>query len=213
MNRPFALVAGLLAIAPLAAGAQTGSGTQTFGKSADTDRNVPPAEQPEIAQGKRADTAMTADRLLRTLHRIDREEIEAGQLAQKKGGSAQVKDYGSMLVQDHTNAEQQVQTVADEMHVDLTNTKELTQADYQHVRMHRAQMERLQRLSGKAFDQTFAQLMSAAHQRAIDLVKSSDVQAKGNLKDLVGTLLPELQKHKDVADQILAGSRNTASAK
>jgi putative membrane protein len=236
MTRHLAIFAGLLAITPVAARAQSGSSSSETTKGATTggDRADPRANPPSgynsdrptstgtdlqnarasgMQEGKRADKTMTDDQVLHALHHIDQEEIKAGQLAEQKGSSQQVKDYGRMLVQDHQKADKQVMQVAQKMHVDLTNTKSMPQHMRAKSEVHQNKMEQLQRMTGKQFDQGFAQLMSNGHQEAIDLVKNAQANAKGDMKNLLDTLLPDLQKHKDVADQILSSSGNTASAK
>jgi putative membrane protein len=135
-------------------------------------------------------------------------------MAEQKGSTKQVKDYGRMLVQDHEKADEQVRQVADEMHVELRIDKDdRPQTVLEHDQEQQRKMEQLQRLSGKVFDLTFAQLMSNGHQHAIDIVKNAEPTRRGDLKNLLDTLLPVLQKHKDVADQILRTVGNTASAK
>jgi putative membrane protein len=236
MTRYLALVAGLLAIAPVAARAQSSSdttqstkGTTTGGDRADPRANPPSgynsdkpvstgtdlqnAKASGMQEGKRSDRMMTDDQVLHALHHIDQEEIKGGNLAEQKGSTQQVKDYGRTLVQDHQKADKQVMQVAQKMHVDLTDTKNMPQTMREKSQVHQNKMEQLQGLSGKQFDQGFAQLMSNGHQEAIDMVKNAQANAKGDMKSLLDTLLPDLQKHKDVADQILSSSRNTASSK
>jgi putative membrane protein len=236
MTRHLAIIAGILAIAPVAARAQSSStttqttkGTTTGGDRADPRANPPSgynsdkpastgtdlqnARASGMHEGKRGDKTMTEDQVLHALHHIDQEEIKAGQMAEQKGSTQQVKDYGRMLVQDHQKADKQLMQVAQKMHVDLTNPKNLPQSMHEKSEVHQSKMQQLQRLNGKQFDQGFAQLMSNGHQEAIDMVKNAQANATGETKKLLDQLLPDLQKHKDVADQILSSSGNTASAK
>jgi putative membrane protein len=212
MTRHLALFAGLLAIAPVAARAQSQSGTQSLGKSTTVDRSTTPTGT-SMRENRAANMHLTEDQLLAQLHKINQQEIMAGQLAEKKGSSSQVKDYGRMLVQDHEKADKQVKEVADKAHVSLTSTANLPQALQEQDKVNQSKMQQVQRLSGKEFDKAFAQVMSNGHQEAIDMVKNAEANAKGDLKNLLDTLVPELQKHKDVADQILSSSGNTASSK
>jgi putative membrane protein len=234
MTRHLALFAGLLAITPVAARAQSSSDTHSKGTTTGGDRADPRANPPSgynsdkptstgtdlqnakssgMQEGKRSDRTMTDDQLLHALHHIDQEEIKAGNMAEEKGSSQQVKDYGRMLVQDHQKADKQVMQIAQKMHVDLSNTKDVPQKVHEQKEVHQNKMQQLQRLTGKQFDQGFAQLMSNGHQEAIQMVKNAQANAKGDMKNLLDQLLPDLQKHKDVADQILSSTANTASAK
>ena len=241
MNR--ALLAAALAMAPAAARAQsnTTTGSTTQGTSADrgqttsADRADPRANPPSGTsadkpadksdrmnvdrertarsdEGKRSDKALTDEQLLRLLHHENEEEIKAGQLAQQKGSSPAVKDYGLMLVNDHTKADKQVQQVAAKMHVDLSK-HEMDAKHMEEMKVHQSKMDQIRKMTGKEFDRAFAQAMSADHQHLIDTVKATQPNAKGDMKTLIDGLMPELQKHKDVADQIASSVRDTASVK
>ncbi len=229
MTRHLAIIAGIVAIAPVAARAQSSSTTQTT-KTTASDRADPRANPPNtqsttvdqnttgthsaaMSSNEAGTKAMTNDQLLQQLHKIDQQEIMAGQLAEKKGSTQPVKDYGRMLVQDHEKADKQVMQVAQKEHVSLTAKNDLPQTVREKDRVNKEKMEQVQRMSGKEFDRAFAQVMSNGHQEAIDMVKNAQANAKGDMKNLLDQLLPDLQKHKDVADQILSSTGNTASAK
>src|SRR3982074_2096216 len=46
-------------------------------------------------------------------------EVEAGKLAQEKGSSQEVKDFGAMMVKDHTAANDKLKSIASSENVDL----------------------------------------------------------------------------------------------
>jgi len=158
------------------------------------------------------DKKLTDDKVLRKLHHIDQEEIQAGQLAQQKGTTGDVKDYGATLVRDHTKADQDVKTLASKMNVDLEATKnDARHREKQQVMQNK--MDQLQKMSGKEFDRAFAQMMVNGHREAIEMVKTARADAKPELKSFLERLLPTLQKHEDTANDILNKSGNTASVK
>jgi putative membrane protein len=239
MTKTPALLAAILAIAPLAARAQTSStssstGTAAPGQTTKADRADPRANPPSNPsadkpadtttdqtdriraarkdEGTRSDKMMTDEQVLAKLHHVNQEEIKAGQLAQKNGSTQQVKDYGQMLVTDHQKADKQVQQVATKMHVELSS-QNLDQQQMEKMKVHQNKLEQLRAMKGKEFDRGFAQMMSNGHQEVIDMVKNAQANAKSDMKTLLDGLLPDLQKHKDVADQILSSTRSTASAK
>ena len=74
-------------------------------------------------------------------------------------------------------------------------------------------MDQLQKMSGKDFDRGFAQMMVNGHREAIEMVKNARGDAKPELKSFFEKLLPVLQKHEDMANDILSKTRDTASAK
>ena len=53
------------------------------------------------------------------LHQVNRMEIEAGRLAQLRSVTRAVRDYGRMLVVDHTRADGKLRALAQRSHVDL----------------------------------------------------------------------------------------------
>ena len=63
--------------------------------------------------------ALSDDIVLRQIHRTNLEEIRMGQLAQRNGSSAQVKQYGAQLVRDHKAADQKVVALAKQLRIAL----------------------------------------------------------------------------------------------
>jgi putative membrane protein len=158
------------------------------------------------------DKKLTDDRVLRKLHHINQEEIKAGQLAQQKGTTPDVKDYGATLVRDHTKGDQDVKALASKMNVDL----EMMKNDARHQekqQVHQNKMDQLQKMSGKDFDRGFAQMMVNGHREAIEMVKDARGNAKPELKSMLDRTLPVLQKHEDMANDILNKAGNTASSR
>jgi putative membrane protein len=188
--------------------------TRTTATKADqTDPAQPPSQAQKMDHGSMDhDKKLTDDQVLRKLHHINQEEIQAGQLAQQKGTTRDVKDYGATLVRDHTKGDQDVKTLASKMNVDLEAVKN----DARHQQKQQVmqdKMDQLQKMSGKDFDRGFAQMMVNGHREAIEMVKTARADAKPELKSFLERLLPVLQKHEDVANDILNKSGNTASTK
>ena len=151
--------------------------------------------------------------VLQKLHHTNQEEIKAGQLAQQKSSSSDVKQYGAMLVKDHTKADQDVTALASKINVDLKAMK--MHAEHpEKKQVHENKMDQLQKMTGKDFDRAFAQMMVNGHREAIEMVKDarSTVQ-NAEVKSLLEQLLPTLQKHEDMANDILNKAGNTASTK
>lgn len=168
----------------------------------------------------RTSMKLTDDKVLRKLHHVNMEEVQAGQLAQQKGASKDVKDYGAMLVRDHQKADQDVKAVASKLNIDLDAKKMdadrqmKSDADHQakrEAKQHR--MDELQKLTGRDFDRAFAQMMVNGHREVIEMAKSARNDVKPEVKDLLDKLLPVLQRHEDKANDILNKLGNTATAK
>ena len=106
--------------------------------------------------------------MLGSLHEADQKEIQAGEIAQKNGKSKAVKDYGRMLVQDHTAADQKVAELARRENVDLVASTPAPGPNDMGTMA-----------TGPDFDQKFAQEMLDDHRKAIAAV----TEARDNTAD------------------------------
>ena len=85
--------------------------------------------------------------------------------------------------------------------------------DHDKMKMHQAKMDEMQKMSGKDFDQAFLTMMVNGHDHVIDMVKNAQSNAKGDMKDMLDRMLPTLERHKDMAQDLIKKSGNTASAR
>jgi len=227
------LLAAALALVPAFARADdakksdtTSSSMQTSDTRTKTDKDVTRADQTDTRQQApgqmdHASMKLTDDKVLRKLHHANMEEVKAGQLAQQKGASKDVKDYGAMLVRDHQKADQDVKAVASKLNIDVETMKMgadkqmKSDADHQSEREAKQhQMDQLQQLTGRDFDRAFLQMMVNGHREVIEMVKTArNGDVKPEVKDLLDKLLPALQRHEDKANEILNKVNDTASAK
>jgi putative membrane protein len=146
---------------------------------------------------------MTEDaRIIAKLHHINQMEVDAGKLAEDKGQAKAVRDYGARLVRDHQSADKKIVAYADKNGIDANamppagNDQEAKDMD---------KMDRLRNLTGAEFDRTFASTMLEGHQKAIDLVQSArDTVTDGQLKGMLGQLLPTLEKHRQIAQNLVS---------
>jgi len=135
------LLAAALALAPLASRADDKKPvTNTDPTTADTpsqrmnrDSTLMKSGDSTMNKGQ-----MTDQMVLRHLHHANLEEIKAGQMAQSKASSPQVKDYARTLVSDHQQADKQVLAMADKMHVDM---KKMDMSDMDHSGMDHSKMD------------------------------------------------------------------------
>jgi putative membrane protein len=124
----------------------------------------------------------------------DNAEIKAGEAAEMMGSTQAVKDYGKMLVSDHTKAKDQASQVAMALNVPIP-TGTPPDAD-QELKMATS-------MSGKGFDKDFLAAMVKDHQKAIDMFQeeagSSD---PAQVTDLAKQSLPTLKKHLEKAQSL-----------
>jgi putative membrane protein len=132
---------------------------------------------------------------LKTAIGIDLAEIDVGNLAQKNGGSDMVKQFGSMLVADHTKDRDAVMALAKKMSVEIPNAPSTDdQATY----------KRLSALSGADFDKAFGDAMAKGHKAAIALYTDKSGDQGSSLASYAKDTIPTLQKHLDEATKISA---------
>jgi putative membrane protein len=126
-------------------------------------------------------------------------DIETGSLAAERGASAEVRDFGAMLVRDHKMVREQGRDLAKRLGVTPTPP-----ANDQTAKDHAAAMTRLRGLHGSAFDHAFLQHEVAFHKTVLDAVTSTLLPAIKNpeLKDLVVKVAPAFQAHMLAAENL-----------
>ena len=127
-------------------------------------------------------------------------DIETGALAEKKGTTKDIRDFGAMLARDHKNVRQQGRDLAKKLGVTPTPPK-----DDDSMKSHAAIMKRLGGLSGKEFDKAFLQNEVGYHDAVIGAVTKTLLPAIQNaeLKDLVTKVAPAFVAHRDAAKNLL----------
>src|SRR5215813_3021974 len=143
-----------------------------------------------LAQSKPVDKA--SQKFISSAIQGDMAEVDFGNLAQEKGRSDAVKQYGAMLVKDHGDHKIKAEQVATELGVTPpTGSGVGAKATYAKLKI----------LSGATFDRSFAKSMVKDHQEDIKEYKkeTSKNDAAGQLaKDT----LPILQKHLQAAQAL-----------
>ena len=209
------LLAGAIALIPALARADD---TKQAQQPTSTDRSgaqLPPSQTAptENRAMDHGSKQLTDSQVLMKLHHINQEEIEVGQIAQKNGSTRDAKDFGATLLRDHTKGDQDVKTMASKMNVDL-EAKKADAVHQEKQQVMKDKMDQLKKMTGKDFDRAFAQMMVNGHHQAIEMVKDArGTVQNAELKSMLDRLLPTLQKHEDVANDILNKAGNTASTR
>ena len=81
-------------------------------------------------------------------------EVELGQLAEQKALNPAVKDFGAMMIKDHTAANQKLKALAASEQVSLPDSPSM---------MQKASKAKLSMLSGDSFDKAYVQAMIDDH--------------------------------------------------
>jgi putative membrane protein len=119
-------------------------------------------------------------------------EVEVGKLAESKGASKVVKDFGKHLVQDHSKANDELKAIALSKSISLPEAlSEKNQKKY----------DKLNEKSGAEFDKEFIDLMVSDHKDDIDLFeKEADKGNDPELKNFAAGKLPTLKHHLQMAE-------------
>lgn len=123
-------------------------------------------------------------------------DIETGQLAVEKGSTKEVRDFGAMLVRDHTAVRQQGRDLAAKLGVTPTPP-----ADNSSAQAHADAMASLSALSGVEFDKAFLDHEVAFHQAVIDAINATLMPAIQNaeVRQLVTDVAPAFEAHRAAA--------------
>jgi putative membrane protein len=132
-------------------------------------------------------------------------EVEAGTLAQEKGSSAAVKDFGAMMVKDHTAANDKLKSIAAGENVDLPSGTSVKD---------KATKAKLEVLSGDAFDKAYIKNQVAAHRQAVALFRKESASGQdAQAKAFAASTLPKLKSHLTKIDEIAAQAGVTTKSK
>lgn len=138
---------------------------------------------------------MTDQQFVDFAAQTDMIEANLGQLAQDSAERQDVKDYGKMLANDHTNDFQQLTAAAQQANLTVP-----TSIDEQH---NKAIIGPYQKLKGAAFDHKYIADMIAGHTKAIEVYKKAAADAENPaIKTYAAAALPVLQKHLDGAKEL-----------
>lgn len=144
---------------------------------------------------------------LQRLHHANKTEIELGQLAQQKATDNNVKQYGQMMVTDHTKADQQLQAYAQKKGIQLSDDEPGAANDTERAVMDadKAAKAKLQAMQGLAFQYAYLTHMVGDHDMDISKAAAGMEQFKGNpeLTRLLQQLSPVLTRHREKAYDLL----------
>jgi putative membrane protein len=129
-------------------------------------------------------------------------EVKLGQLAGEKGGSAEVKELGSMMVTDHGKANEELKTLASAKGVEVP-------ADLD--KKHQATYDKLAKLSGAEFDKAYAAEMVKGHKKAVGEFEKAAKSKDAEVKAFADKTLPTLRHHLEKA-QSLSGAQGAEKA-
>ena len=139
---------------------------------------------PALAQAK----ANVADQaFMKMAAQADMTEAHIGQMAANQASQSQVKDFGQKLIHDHTDAYEQLATLAAKTGSSIPkgiNVRKISA------------VEQLMKLKGKQFDHQFVLEEIRDHQKAIADFKRETHRGKDpDIKAYASKMIPALEEH------------------
>jgi len=121
-------------------------------------------------------------------------EVALGNIANNNAANDKVKEFGQMMIKDHTTAGEQLKKIAVSRNIILPDS--LSKESKKHV-------ADMQKKKGKDFDKAYINMMIEGHQKV--LKEFEDIQSKGSdneLKAFVSQTIPIIKGHLDSAKSI-----------
>lgn len=183
-TRLFLTAAATLALAACSGGNDTAEADRAAADTAtaSADSSAPAAPAAMNPQGF-VDAASASDMF----------EIEAGKLAQSMGKSQGVKDFGAMMVKDHTKSSADLKAAAGQSE-GVTVAPRLTAKQQSDLDALKA--------AGDSFDRTYKNQQIAAHTQALSLLQGQASGGTGPLKDFAAKTAPVVEGHLGEARQL-----------
>jgi len=146
-----------------------------------------------------ASATLTDPNIVAILDQANAADSARGRLAETKGTSADVKNFGRLMVGEHHALRQQGQQLAKKLNV----TPQPPPNDQSEAQA-KTEMDSLNAMpKGKAWDKAYIDYEVNYHQQVLQTAtKALDAAQNQELKDLIKKAAPVLQKHLDRAKEI-----------
>lgn len=121
-------------------------------------------------------------------------EVQLGQMAEQNAKSQRVKDFGTMMVTDHSQANEELKGIA------TANNITLPTALPPDLQKH---YDAMSKMKGDAFDKHYIDMMVDDHKKDIgEFQEEANSTTNDAFKSFAAKTLPTLQKHLDSAQAI-----------
>jgi len=134
-------------------------------------------------------------------------EVKMGELAQEKGTTDAVRDFGKKMVEDHTQANDKLKEVASQQNIKLP-----AKLDKHDQRVY----DKLSQLSGEQFDRAYARDMVRDHKNDVAAFQQEANSGQNDqIKGFASQTLPTLQEHLKLAQQMqkeIANPQNSSNS-
>lgn len=194
-----ALAVCALTLSTLPAGAQGVSGSSAGGTgTASGAAGVTSSGTPRVAGNSASGTGAMVSRddskMMTDLAHANIAEIETGKLALEKSQNEQVRKFAQHMIDEHTSALKELQTLAQAKGVTLPDGTDLK---------HKTMATALKVMSGNSFDTQYMKRAGVGdHQQTIELLQKTQKNAKDpELKAMATKMLPTVREHLKMAQE------------
>jgi putative membrane protein len=119
-------------------------------------------------------------------------EVELGELAGEQAESEAVKQFGARMMQDHSKAQEQLQSAAQEAGIELPSGLD---------EKGKATRDELAAKSGSAFDRAYMEEMVKDHEKDVELYEKQAEDGEGPVQAYAEATLPTLREHHELAQE------------
>ena len=120
-------------------------------------------------------------------------EVRLGNLAQENGSNPRVKEFGAMMIKDHTDATNQLKNIAHSLNVQVSD---ILMKEHQH------HVDNLSKKKGISFDKAYMSMMVNDHKKDIKEFEKASKNSNTAISNFASQTLPVLNKHLDSAQAI-----------
>jgi putative membrane protein len=114
-------------------------------------------------------------------------EIRLGRMAQERGSSQEVKDFGHHMIEEHTKAQESLKNMAEKVSFEDS---------FKIDAKHQAVINKLSKLRGAAFDRAYAMEMVKGHKAAVKMFEARANSGRGtDVRAWAASMAPDLRKH------------------
>jgi len=126
-------------------------------------------------------------------------EVELGKIAEQRATNRLVKNFGAMMVKDHSKANDKLQALAKAKNINLPDAPNA--GDQQTI-------DKLIKLSGRDFDKAYISDMIDDHKNDIKEFKYASKNCNDpDIKHFAAKILPILQNHLDAINEVRANMK------
>jgi putative membrane protein len=153
--------------------------------------------------------------LAERLHADNLAEIQLAQMAQQKATTQSVKDYATMLLQHHTQMDQELTQLAEAQKMKLGAPKPVNDAEKNHLAAMKSKTAELKAMAGgKAWERVYLTSQVGSHDMAAGLLIGGQglIADKPEMAQMVQKNLPLIMQHREQAHQLLGQLKPTQAA-